>query len=41
MFTVISGVLHLGNITFGVDDTDAAVVIDPNGAVKIASVGRH
>ncbi|PVD19339.1 hypothetical protein C0Q70_19826 [Pomacea canaliculata] len=37
MFTVISGVLHLGNITFGVDDTDAAVVIDPNGAVKIAS----
>ena len=38
MFTVIAAVLHLGNVTFDLDDADAARVTDPNGAVKMASV---
>ncbi|KAL8615976.1 hypothetical protein ACOMHN_034652 [Nucella lapillus] len=37
MFTVIAAVLHLGNVTFDMDDSDAAMVKDPNGAVKMTS----
>ena len=38
LFTVIAAVLHLGNVLFDLDDSDAAMVTDPNGAVKMASV---
>jgi hypothetical protein len=38
LFTVIAAVLHLGNVIFSLDDNDAAMVSDPNGPVKLASV---
>lgn len=38
LFTVIAAVLHLGNVLFVLDESDAAMVTDPNGAVKMASV---
>lgn len=37
MFTVIAAVLHLGNVTFDLDESDAAMIIEPNGAVRVAS----
>ncbi|KAK7115853.1 myosin-IIIb-like isoform X2 [Littorina saxatilis] len=37
LFTVIAAILHLGNVVFELDDYDAAMVTDPNGAVKIAA----
>ena len=38
LFTVIAAVLHLGNVLFDLDESDAAMVTDPNGAVKMAAV---
>ncbi|XP_048250149.1 myosin-IIIb-like isoform X2 [Haliotis rufescens] len=38
VFTVIASVLHLGNIRFDSNEQDAAVLMDPNGAVKVASM---
>ncbi|KAJ8304543.1 hypothetical protein KUTeg_018126 [Tegillarca granosa] len=37
MFNIIASILHLGNVTFGFDDHDAAYVQDENGDIKIAS----
>ncbi|XP_069138328.1 myosin-IIIb-like isoform X1 [Argopecten irradians] len=36
-FNMIASILHLGNVTFGMDDDDAAFIEDENGAVKVAS----
>ncbi|XP_021359282.1 myosin-IIIa-like isoform X3 [Mizuhopecten yessoensis] len=36
-FNMIASVLHLGNVTFDMDDNDAAFVKDEDGAVKVAS----
>lgn len=41
MFTVIAAILHLGNVSFELDDFDAAMVTNTNGAIKVASVGSH
>ncbi|KAL5005175.1 hypothetical protein ScPMuIL_018631 [Solemya velum] len=37
LFTMVSCVLHLGNVSFGFDDNDAAYIEDENGPIKIAA----
>ena len=38
LFAIIASVLHLGNVTFNMDDNDASFVEDENGPVKMAAV---
>ncbi|XP_061172927.1 myosin-IIIb-like [Saccostrea echinata] len=37
LFSIIAGVLHLGNVTFDMDDNDASFVEDENGPIKMAA----
>nr|XP_022331356.1 myosin-IIIb-like isoform X1 [Crassostrea virginica] len=37
LFAIIASVLHLGNVTFNMDDNDASFVEDENGPVKMAA----
>ena len=41
MFSIIASVLHLGNMTFDLNENDGAAVTDPNGAVKMMSVSLY
>lgn len=38
LFSIIAGVLHLGNVVFDMDDDDASYVQDKNGPIKMAAV---
>jgi myosin heavy subunit len=38
LFSIIAGVLHLGNVIFGMDDNDASYVEEENGPIKMAAV---
>ena len=40
MFSIIASVLHLGNISFKVNEDDSVNVTDKNGSIKTATVGR-
>ncbi|XP_048734629.2 myosin-IIIb-like isoform X2 [Ostrea edulis] len=37
LFSIIAGVLHLGNVVFDMDDDDASYVQDKNGPIKMAA----
>lgn len=38
LFSIIAAVLHMGNVTFEMDDDEASFVEDENGPVKMAAV---
>lgn len=38
LFSIVAAVLHMGNVTFEMDDDEASFVEDENGPVKMAAV---
>lgn len=38
LFSIIAAILHMGNVTFEMDDDEASFVEDENGPVKMAAV---
>lgn len=40
LFSIIAAVLHMGNVTFEMDDNEASFVEDENGPIKMAAVSN-
>lgn len=40
LFSIIAAILHMGNVTFEMDDDEASFVEDENGPVKMAAVSN-
>ena len=41
MFKIIASVLHLGNISFKVNEDDSVTITDRNGPLQIATVSSN